>query len=140
MDNDDEPLTPEEIEEMNNRIRDAARDAQVRQQAAQRIRGLMMEWNQNNGVALTDGFVNWDRDRNTARKMWVYRKLINSIPNDEVGPKSNFWGNPDPRDPPAGSAMEVYGGKTRRRYKKKSRRGYKKKSRRGYKKSRRGRK
>jgi hypothetical protein len=64
-----------------------------------------------------------------------------STPNDEAGPKSKFWGNnQDPRDPPAGSAIAAYGGKTRRRYKKKSRGGYKKKSRRGNKKSRRGRK
>ena len=118
MDNDDDdiPMTPEEIAEMNDRIRLAARDAQQRTQAQ-----IIMRSNQQANII---------------------KKDINRLPppNDEAGPKSKFWGNPDPRDPPSGSAPVVQGGKTRRRYKKKSRGGYKKKSRRGYKKSRRGRK
>ena len=118
MDNDDdEPMTPEEIAEMNDRIRLAAIDAQQRTQAQ-----IIMRSNQQANII---------------------KKEINRLPppNDEAGPKSKFWGNnQDPRDPPSGSASVVQGGKTRRRYKKKSRGGYKKKSRRGYKKSRRGRK
>jgi hypothetical protein len=131
MDNEPE-LTPYE-----RALAWTARNEAAQRERALRNRDIPVEAN---AIPERAAAIEW-MNRNNREQREKARKFYDddNLPNDEAEPKSKFWGNQDPRDPPARSAISVFGGKTRRRYKKKSRRGNKK-SRRGNKKSRRGRK